>query len=243
MTAHIVRTATRLIAVAFLLASCGESGLLDGLGTRSQEAVYGDSTTTTIAVLVDPVTEREVGAVAASTVTWFNDIIERQFQGEPSYVIQKVWQRRSEGTRFIQASRLEVSQALPNVRFPSLVPDEVRWITSQLVFDTTSATLDRDVSAAFGLWGVEPYTVTDGSLAVLRVGLAPEEERNVAFQILADVVEEGISLSWVTGDYRYELFCRQSLPEDLCWQMAETNKLLAGQLRGAEPVEVAAAGA
>lgn len=229
MSAPFTRTALRLVALGLVAAACGEAGLLDGAGSRSQDAVYGDSTTSTV-VIIDAVTEREVGAVAAAGLVWFNDDIEFQYEGEPSYVIQKVWLRGKDGSRFHQASRLEIADALPDIRFPGLIPDNVGWITSQLVFDTTSGTLDGDIAAAFGLWAVEPYTVTDGSVAVLRVGVASKDEQAAAFEIIPDPVVEGLSLNWVTGPFRYELFCRNSLPQGLCWQMAETNKLLAGQL-------------
>jgi len=233
MPARSSRTAQRLVALGLLAVACGEAGLLDGAGSRSQDAVYSDSTTST-AVLVDAVTEREVGAVAAVGLVWFNDEIQQQYEGDPSYVIQKVWGRHAtDGSRFIQASRLEIADALPDIRFPGLIPDEVGWITSQLVYDTSSGTLDSDIAAAFGLWAVAPYTVTDGSIAVLRVGVASKVEQAAAFEIIPDDVVEGLSLNWVTGRFRYELFCRNSLPEALCWQMAETNKLLEGQLADA----------
>jgi hypothetical protein len=221
---------------ALLLAACGEAGLMDGVGGRSQDAVLGDLSTTTT-VIVETDSAGDVPAIQASDVVWYNDRIELQYQGDASYVIQKVWQRREGESRFVQASRLEIAEALPDIRFPGLVPGAVGWITSQLVYDTTAATLDTDTAAAFGLWSVEPYTVSDGQLAVLRVGVATEDERVAAFEIVPDVVDDGLSLQWVTGRFRYELFCRVGLPEDLCWQMAETNRLLTGQL-GSEDAAV-----
>ena len=143
----------------------------------------------------------------------------------------KVWLRRDGEGRFIQASRLEIASALPEIRFPGLIPDDVGWITSQLVFDVSAhASLDGGTSAAFGLWAVEPYTVSEGRVAVLRIGRATDDQQAEPFEIVADVVDEGLSLNWVTGIYRYELFCRTILPEDVCWQMAETNRLLSSQL-------------
>lgn len=209
--------------------------MLDGLGSRSQDAVLLPLETTTT-VVVDVEGGVDVTAVAAADVDWYNDAIPRQFEGEPSLVINRVWQRKDGESRFIQASRLEIAAALPGVRFPGLIPGEIGWVTSQLVYDVSSATLDRDTSAAFGLWAVEPYTVTDGRLAVLRVGEATEAEQTGAFEIIPDVVDDGLSLNWVTGPYRYELFCRTSMGEELCWQMAETNKLLSAQLRGSTAV-------
>jgi hypothetical protein len=227
-----IRFIVAAATAALLLGACGEGGLLDGLGARSQEAVIEESSTTTT-VVVETQDGDERAVVAAADVEWYNDTIERQFQGVASQVIEQVWQRRDGENRFIQASRLEIASALPDIRFPAFLPESVGWITSQLVYDIFAAQLDRDTSAAFGLWAVEPYTVTEGRVAVLRVGLSTEDQRAAGFDIIADPVEEGLSLSWVTGAYRYELFCRVSLSEDLCWQMAETNKLLSSQLRGA----------
>ncbi len=229
---------TRLVVIgvvgALAAAACGEAGVLDGLGSRSQDAVVDETATTTV-VVVDTDDGEEITAVAAEDVNWYNDAIERQFEGEPDLVVTKVWQRREGESRFIQASRAEIASALPEVRFPGLLPESVQSITSQLVYDISAATLDGDTSAAFGLWAVEPYTVTDGRIAVLRIGMSTKDQQAAPFEILADPVDDGLSLSWVTGAYRYELFCRTSLPEELCWQMAETNRLLSSQLGDVPP--------
>ena len=73
----------------------------------------------------------------------------------------------------MQAGRFEIAAALPGVEFPRLVPEKVTHISSQLVFDPLTGTLDVGTSAAFGLWTAEPYTVPriEGQLVVLRVGL------------------------------------------------------------------------
>lgn len=225
-----------LIALGFVLASCGDAGLLDGLGARSQDAVRG-STTTSTTLLVTPGDEAEMGVKPTVDARWENDRISDQFEGGASYVIQGVWSRRpDDATRFIQASRLEIANALPDVRFPSVIPEDVRAITSQLVYDTSSGLLDVDTSAAFGLWAVRPYEVPEGRLAVLRVGPFEGNRAAVSREILDDRVADGLSLNWFTGAYRYELFCRDSLPEDLCWEMAESSLPLGSQL----PVPVTA---
>ena len=221
----VLHVATLVLAMA----ACGEEGPLDELGSWSQDAVLeGTSTTTTFVINTDDGVE--VTSVSAGEVEWFNDRIELQFQGESTFVITRVWQRRESEGRFIQASRREIASALPEIRFPKFIPSDVGWITSQLVFDVASATLDREISAAFGLWAIEPYTVTEGRIAVLWVGQASEEQQAVSEEISVDVVEEGLSLNWTMGAHRYELFCRASLSESACWQMAETTVLLATQL-------------
>jgi hypothetical protein len=212
-------------SVLLLAGACGETGLLDGVGERSQEAVLRDvSSTSTIPISVSD--EETLGVVISSDLEWWNDGIEGEATGEKAYIVARVWER-SPQQRFHQASRLEIVQALPNIGFPGVVPEDVRFVTSQLVYDTASATLDAEFSAAFGLWPVEPYTVQDASIAVLRVGNAGEFRID---GIVADVVDEGLSLSWTAGLYRYELFCRTGVNEELCWQMAESTVSLSSQL-------------
>ena len=220
-----LRRAVPAAALLVVLAACGDGGLMDGLGERSQDAVLGDiSTTSTIPIRVDD--EETLGVVISGDVNWWNDNIEGEANGEKAYIVAKVWER-SPQQRFHQASRREIVQALPNIGFPGVVPEDVGFVTSQLVYDTASATLDSQFSAAFGMWPVEPYSVQDGSIAVLRVGNAGEFRID---GIVADVVDAGLSLSWTSGVYRYELFCRTGVNEELCWQMAESTVSLSSQL-------------
>ena len=212
-------------ALAVLAGACGDGGLLDGVGTRSQDAVLGDlATTSTIPIRVAE--EKTLGVVLSADLNWWNDGIEGEATGEPNYVVAKVWERAPH-TRSHQASRSEILQVLPNIGFPGVVPEDVRFVTSQLNFDTASATIDVQSSAAFGLWPVEPYSVQDASIAVLRVGEAGEFRID---GIVADVVDDGVSLSWTAGLYRYELFCRTGVNDELCWQMAESTVSLASQI-------------
>ncbi len=207
-----------LMVAALLAAACGENGLLDGVGVRTQDAVVG-TTTTTVFVLVDEVDVAPQGTVAANSVLWLNDGLEGEVTGSQTEVISRVF-NRGKGNRFVQSSRIEMELVLPGIEFPRVVPRGVTWITSQLVYDVASGTIDTGTSAAFGLWEVEPYTIDEGRVGVLRVGIAPEEK---LAEIRAEVVVDGLSLTWDDLDYRYELFCRESLPEDLCWKMAESS--------------------
>jgi len=213
----IVNRALAAIAlVSFVTVSCGGSGVLDGLGERTGEAVVG--TTVTTLAGVDPVSgPGEVGLMAATTAAWFNDAISDQAIGLPSYTINGVWERGHDAGRFVQSSRAEIAVALPGIAFPASIPDDVAWVTSQLVYLEDVATLDAGTSAAFGLWEVEPYSSEDGRVGVLRVGV----DRGDLDQgeVLSEVVTSGLSLIWSDGRYRYELFCRGALPEELCRSM------------------------
>jgi hypothetical protein len=227
---RVKRAAGVLLVTALFLAACGDQGLLDGLGDRSREIVYGDTTTTTT-IVVDDGESAPLGAIKATDVTWYNDGLgEAAPVPIPSVVIADVWARGDRVNRYIQASRAEIAAALPELEFPALVPDDVGWVTSQLVFDTASATLDAGTSAAFGLWADEPYSVEQGDVAVLRVGVATPSDRENAGEVRHEVVPDGNSLIWVRGSYRYELFCRTSMAEELCKEMADAAAPLADQL-------------
>jgi hypothetical protein len=219
-----LRLAALVSALAVAVAACGDGGLLDGLGDRSQDIVRGSTTTSTTVVVVDD-GEQTYSSVDAVDVAWWNDDIEKQVEGDPSFVIARIFQRGDRVTKFVQASRSEISQALPDIRFPALVPSDVGWVTSQLVYDIISGQLDPETSAAFGLWSVEPYTVSEGRAAILRVGFATDVDQE-STEIQPEPVDDGLSLIWSIGKYRYELFCRTALPEELCWQMAESVKRL-----------------
>jgi hypothetical protein len=214
-----VKRVAWIVVLPALLAACGEAGLLDGLGDRSRQVVYG-STTTVTTVIDDDVDIGTVRGKRAVDLVWYNDTIPDQLVGDPPYTIAQVWNRGKAAGRIIQASRLEIAAGLPEVAFPRLVPRQVGWVTSQLLYDAASATLDGGTSAQFGMWQIEPYTVDEGRVAILYVGSAPDGVDDT--DITSEAVEQGTSLSWYAGAYRYELFCRASLAEEQCWQMAET---------------------
>ena len=134
---------------------------------------------------------------------------------DPQAVISTVWNRQL-GSRFVQASRAEIAKALPTIRFPEAVPEAVRWVTSQLVYDPATGLLDADTSSAFGFWTVEPYTADSGQLAVLRVGPAPDGTGAARSDVVPIVVPDGLSLGWTEAGLRYELFCQASVTDEVC---------------------------
>lgn len=219
------------IAVALVVAACGEAGPLDGVGERTRLFVEGP-TTTTIPVESVPVGQPGEAAVGATDVVWYNDGKSQQHRGEPAEVISRVWNSRIGNSRFVQSSRAEIADALPVLAFPSLVPDHVRWITSQLVYDDATGTLDPDISAAFGFWASEPYLSDTGRVGVLRVGVAPADTPILRSEIISIVVPDGLSLGWTEGSMRYELFCRSEVSQDLCIEIAESSKPLSDLLDG-----------
>ena len=204
-----------LAALAGVITACGETGPLDGLGDRSSEWVHEsvDATTTTEARVVFQVANQ--GLVGSADLLWANDDLGAGAASDATVVVQTVWAREI-GSRFVQASRHEVAAALPTIRFPSLVPEDVQWITSQLVYDKATGQLDGNTSAAFGLWSVEPYTMTEGQLGVLRVGAAPGDAGAGRSDTVPILVPDGVNLGWTEGGLRYEMFCRASIPDAVC---------------------------
>ena len=221
-----MRTFRIVIAAAVVMvlaAACGDDEPFANIGDFSRDYVHGDTTSTSL-VTVDPDDdggELPEGSALSTEADWTNDTISASVAGTADDVVAAVWTRGG-GEGFVQASRAEIAAALPEVAFPELVPDQVGWVTSQLVFEPSAAALDTETAAAFGLWAYEPYTVTrgQGQVAVLRVGLlGPDDD---AVPIAAEPVDEGLSLTWADDDYRYELFCRTGLSDPQCWRMAET---------------------
>ncbi len=210
------------------LVGCGEAGLLDGIGDATRQYVEGDATTTTTIVAVAAGTGDE-GLIGATDVSWFNDDLANQMSGTPEEVVNGVWQREL-NSRFVQSSRSEIALALPSVMFPDLVPETVRWITSQLVFDEATGALDADTTAAFGLWISDPYQSDAARLGVLRVGEAAADLLAARSEIVPIIVPDGISLGWTEAGHRYELFCRSDISEELCFDVAHSAAPLAGLL-------------
>lgn len=214
--------------LSLLLVGCGDAGLLDGVGDRARGYVQGEETTTTTLVAVVAGTGDE-GLVGAADVQWFNDDLANQMQGSAEEVVRGVWQREL-NSRFVQSSRSEIATALPAIMFPDLVPETVRWVTSQLVFDASTGVLDPDTTAAFGLWISDPYQSDAARLGVLRVGKAAADLLPSRSEIVPIIVPDGISLGWTEAGHRYELFCRSDISEELCIDVAHSAAPLSGLL-------------
>ena len=208
------------VVLALGLSACGESGPLEGVGERSAAWVTAATVPTTTAppVVVEIGGE---GLVGSGDLLWVNDDIGATDPlDDPQAMVSAVW-RRQLGSRFVQASRVEIATALPTMRFPEAVPEDIRWVTSQLVFDPATGLLDADTSAAFGFWIVEPYTAESGRLGVLRVGVAPDGVGGAKSDIVPIIVPDGLSLGWTEAGLRYELFCQASVTDEVCNAIAE----------------------
>lgn len=222
-----------LLLLTLVVTSCGGRPLED-VGDFSRDFVHGDASTTTEPIPTgDDPDARPLPLRRAVELSWFNTDPVAVIALDARGVIGAAWDRSGGSERFVQAGPLEIATALPGVEFPEFVPDAVRVITSQLVFDTDAANLDPGTSATFGLWTTTPYSVARdvAQVAVLSVGLGAA---GTFAAISATQVDGGRELQWGFGDYSYVLFCRTSVEEDVCWRMAESMTPLAAL---APPVE------
>jgi hypothetical protein len=232
-----------LACLALALSACGPEPLA-GIGQGASDWIGEPTVSTT-----PPTTDPGPALVPVGAVTWYNESLTPVPGNTPTEVIAGVYARSSPDDRFAQATPAEISTALPGIAFPSRLPPDVEYITSQLVFDRTTGTLSADLVAAFGLWVVEPYTQSRsvGQHAILDVAFDPQgseliqagsadtscgrfpshegecEQTEVGTApawILSD--RAGNTLVWYEGDYRYELFIRVGVDPTLLGAMAES---------------------
>jgi hypothetical protein len=217
------------IAVAFLVvtaAGCGD--LLEGVGDVSRRVVHGDGQAAS-ATTTTPAEGPALRLTSVSDVRWANDgigVVTRTLPRDE--LLAAVWRRGDGISPFVQASRREITDALPGIEFPRLVPASVTHVSSQLVFDAQSALLDVATAAAFGMWVGEPYALprTEGQLVVLRVGMRTAADIDTG-EYLSFQVTDGRELVWTSGDHVYQLFCRTGVGEGACLAIAESMAPLA----------------
>jgi hypothetical protein len=223
------RTIALLLAVLVAVSAAGCGDVLEGVGDLSRDFVHGD-TTTTFGTTTLPQPGGGMALVGLSrSVTWVNDQYTAESGLSAAAAVRGVWLRGDGIDPYIQAGRQEIAAALPGVEFPRLVPEKVTHVSSQLVFDVQTGTLDVATAAAFGLWAAPPYTVprTEGQLVVLRVGLRSALPGEGPGDISTFQATDGRELAWTFGDYVYQLFCRTGISEESCFAMANSMISLA----------------
>jgi len=222
----ILRRIAPILVLAVLLAACGDS--LDGIGDLSRRIVHGDEESSTTTTGAESGPQLNLTGLTGAIV-WVNDEFTLEAGMRPEDLVRRVWLRGDGINPYLQASRLEIADALPGIQFPRLIPTPITHISSQLVFDIQTGTLDVSTAAAFGLWTAEPYTVprTEGQLVVLRVGLKTFADHAGDGEIFTFRVAEGRELSWGFGEHVYQLFCRTGVSEEACFAMAESTSPLA----------------
>ena len=243
----ILRIAVLLLGAWVVLAACGPDPLAS-VGEGASEWI-GEPTVPTVPV--DENTGSEL--TLTRNVDWYNENLSEVPGTTPSEIIAGVFARSSPQDRFAQATPAEIAAALPDIWFPAALPPDVKYVTSQLVYDRSTGQLAADQVAAFGLWIVEPYTRSRsvGQQGILTVVADPEGAdliesgagdiscaRYTSFggdcaQIeiddqpgwsLAD--QTGSTLVWFNGDLRYELFIRIGVDLELAMDVAESSRPL-----------------
>ena len=171
--------AVGLLVAGASLTACANDEPLSTMGHMTERwiAAAPDSTTSTTV----PGVPAPLGLLVANepnTLDWVNDGLGDRSVASPGEVVVAVWSRSNQDDQYIQASRLEIATALPGIEFPGLIPQNVAFVTSQLVFDPATGELASDPVAAFGLWSVKPYTRNRSvaQLGVLMVSV--DEERS-----------------------------------------------------------------
>jgi hypothetical protein len=246
-----VRKASRslaLVATAALLFACGGAPFAS-LGRRSSDWISEPTivTTTTVPITVPTV-------IGSDVLKWFNDtIVTTAPLDDAAAVEDEVFARRT-GDLFIQASRAEILSILPELRFPATAPFLAEYVTSQVVFDNDGE-LSADPVATFGIWSSEPYTRSRSvaQMAVLEISSDPEAsaaveqpDADVSCARFADrtttvcesfsiegrpiwslTADNGTTLVWFEGTYRYELFGRTFVPMQTLQEMAVASVALA----------------
>lgn len=243
-----VRLLRLVLLGAIVLAACGQDPL-SSIGLRSSEWINEPTVPTTVRVEVTTPT-----VIDSSNLLWATDEVVVEDPSNVEAVLAAVFARR-QGDRFIQASRFEIAAALPDVAFPAQVPFGAEWVSSQLVMDN-DGTLADDPSAAFGIWSVEPYTRSRSvaQMIVIRVyndlvgstELSTGEVEPSCARFAERTTDEceilvvGIrdtwrltssgdtTLIWFEGPYRYELFGRSFVPEDVLTDMSGSMVPLSG---------------
>ncbi len=230
-----------VVVAGLALSGCnlGEQPLA-GVGHASGEWVHGADQSTTTSTPATTTTTAPVEAI--DVVTWVNDDLGAP--GEDEDPVARVLERRVSFERFVQASRFEIAAALPGIRFPEVLPSDVRFVTSQLVY--SGDRLDPAEPAAFGLWTVEPYTKSRSvaQRGVLLVGFAvgaesaadlcPDTGTCSPLELSGGVeaasvdLPEGWTLIWEQEGYRYELFLRGMTTPDVPVDVAASVQPLAG---------------
>jgi hypothetical protein len=237
-----------LLATAVLLLACGEAPFAS-LGRRSSDWISEPIIVTTTTV---PTTVPSV--VGSDVLKWFNDTIVTAAPLDNPVAVEDVIFARRAGDLYIQASRAEILAILPEIRFPAAVPFLAEYVTSQVVFGNDGE-LSADPVATFGIWSAEPYTRSRSvaQLAVLEISSDPEAsaalqqpDPDVSCARFADrttvvcesfsiegrpvwslTADNGTTLVWFDGIYRYELFGRTFVPLQTLQQMAVESVALA----------------
>lgn len=239
-----------IVVLAAVATGCSEDAFGD-LGERSAGWFQEVSTTIPATTTTAPALTRPI-----SDVTWVNDDFTMAPGLDEEAVLSAVYARSGGDSQFLQASRREISVVTPGILFPTTVPMDVGYVTSQIVIEAGALRLSTDPTVAFGLWSVEPYTRSRsvGQVAVLNVATDPggaevagEEDVEPTCARFAGATsnlcsietiggtttwrlenDSGVTYVFFDDPYRYELFVRPGVAEQVTQTMLASIEPLGG---------------
>ena len=127
-----------LVAALLVLGACGDD-TLTGLGAASEWVAEAE---TEREVLV--VDEPEGGAGSIAVITWYNGWAEN-LETDPPTLIAEVWAETEGNDQFVQAAPNEIAIAVPGVKVPSDLAEDMAHVTSQIVFDPSTGGLGNEL--------------------------------------------------------------------------------------------------
>lgn len=224
-----VRTALMALSAIVLLSACSTDSLF------SPDGVSADWLADVEEVEVIPVATDLPPAelILSHTVVWPNDALASDAV-EPTEALALIWAASGGKDRFVQVARSDMAVVAPNLAFPEFIPESVAFVSSQLVFTTQTGELAQTPLAAFGLWSVEPYSLSRsvGQKAVifvydlgeepvfegdLTLGCSQFQDRELSSCDPVQIGEaqgwwlsslQGNILVWYVGALRYEMTVR-----------------------------------
>ena len=228
-----IRALFMVLACLIVVSACSEDPLAD-IGRVTNEWI-GERPDADVRTTVS--TTPAPSFRSASEVIWANDYLVSN-PVTPDEALNVVWERRESGNKYVQAARAEIAGALPGIAFPNLLPEDIEYVSSQLLFDG-DGTLANDYIAAFGMWTAEPYTVSRsvGQYGILWVTVPDPEKSgcdrfsNREISSCDTVLFSGVTgwalasggeetLVWIAGDYQYEFFHRSQVDSETAQRMA-----------------------
>lgn len=231
-----------ILITAAVVVACGDAPF-ESLGRRSSDWIAEPTiyVTTTVAITVPIV-------VDSDRLEWFNDSIKSGPLADRQLLRDEIFARRGSDL-IVQVNRREIAVLAPSVKFPSSSPAQAEYVTSQVVFER-SGSLSDDPLLGFGLWSSEPYTRSRSvaQLAVLwvsRDALGSQEATSLepgvscarfsdASTTSCDLIQYegkpvwdlrssgGRTLVFFDGIYRYELFVRNTVSEEVLFTMVSS---------------------
>ena len=239
-----VRTASIALATLVVFSACSAETLFSPGGVSADWlADVEEVEVIPVTVAVSP-----PELLSSLAITWDNDALASGV-AEPTEALALIWAASGGKDRFVQVARSDMAVVAPDLAFPEFVPEFVSYVSSQLVFTTRTGELARAPVAAFGLWSVEPYSLSRsvGQKAVifvhdigeeptfegdLTLGCSQFQDRELSSCDPVGIGDgsgwwlsslEGNILVWYIGTLRYEMTIRPPITRAIGEKIAASS--------------------